>query len=108
MVLILTTLVLWQPANPVPQGKWAVAFSNGVAEVCDFFPFDGPHVLVEEPRRRALGSVAVAGGSVLLTFQDDRVERWTPVGQRYVVEHLFPGSRMPQVAPVLGIAERRP
>jgi hypothetical protein len=102
-------LALTPPATtPFPPGKWKVAFANGVTEVCDHFHFDGPRVLVEEPRRRALGAVAREGNALLLTFKDDRVERWTPVGERYVVEHWFPGSQRQAVAPVLGIAERSP
>jgi hypothetical protein len=88
------------------KGKWNVEFTNGVTEVCDIFNFDGGHATVDEPRRRSRGTVVVQGGSVVITFNDDRVERWTAVGKRFVVEHWFPGSRFPTTNPVLGIAER--
>src|SRR5262245_32266510 len=87
-------------------GKWHVEFTNGVSEVCVIGR--GGVAIVDEPLRRARGKAEVSGNSVVLTFHDDRVERWTPVGQRFVVEHWFPGSQFPSAAPVLGIAERAP
>jgi hypothetical protein len=96
------------PASQItlPVGKWQVEFSNGVKEVCNIG--NGGESVVEEPQRRSGGMAEVKGDSVVITFGDDRVERWTPVGKRYVVEHWFPGSRVPIVTPVLGIAERIP
>jgi hypothetical protein len=54
------------------------------------------------------GKAQVIGGSIVITFNDDRIERWTLVGKRSVVEHWFPGSRLPASTPVLGIAELAP
>ena len=97
------------PEAALPVGKWTVEFTNGVTEMCDIFKFDGGgHATVDEPRRKSRGTVAVKGGSVVITFNDDRVERWTSVGKRLVVEHWFPGSRFPTAPPVLGIADRTP
>ena len=62
--------------------------------------------MADEPLRRARGRAEVTGNSIVLTFSDDRVERWTPVGNRFVVEHWFPGSQFPAARAVLGIAER--
>jgi hypothetical protein len=93
-----------QPAGGLPAGRWRVAFANGVTEVCDIG--NGGESTVEEPRRRSNGMATVEGGAVVIAFHDDRVERWTAVGDRFVVEHWFPGSRLPIVTPVLGIAER--
>jgi hypothetical protein len=59
-----------------------------------------------EPGRRCVGMAVVKGGSVVITWNDDRVERWTPVGKRYVVEHWFPAAQVPVATPVLGNAER--
>jgi hypothetical protein len=87
----------------LPVGKWKVEFSNGVAEVCQIG--NGGESTVEEPQRASNGMAEVKGGSVVIAFQDDRIERWTPVGKRYVVEHWFPASRLPVTTPVLGIAE---
>ncbi|MSR60654.1 MAG: hypothetical protein EXS05_23945 [Planctomycetaceae bacterium] len=93
----------------LPVGKWNVEFTNGVTEVCDVFNFDGGgHATVDEPQRTSRGTVVVNGGSVVMTFNDDRVERWIPVGKRFVVEHWFPGSRFPTATPILGIAELTP
>jgi len=96
------------PEAALPVGKWNVEFTNGVTEVCDVFNFDGGQVTVDEPRRRSRGTVVVKRGSVVMTFNDNRVERWTRVGKRFVVEHWFPGSGSPTATPVLGIAERTP
>src|SRR5262245_11329097 len=70
------------PETSLPVGKWKVEFSNGVKEVCDVG--NGGESSVEEPQRRSVGMAVVKGGSVVITFGDDRVERWTPVGKRYV------------------------
>ncbi len=51
------------------------------------------------------GKAEVKDGSVVIVYQDDRVERWTPVGKRMVVEHWYPGAQFPSGTPVLGIAE---
>ena len=91
----------------LPVGIWKVEFTNGVVEECDIFKFDGNgHVFVAEPQRRKPGTMVAKEGSFVLTFTDDRVERWTPVGKRFIVEHWFPASRLPAATPVLGIAER--
>jgi hypothetical protein len=90
----------------LPVGKWNVEFANGVIEVCHIGK--GGETSVEEPRRRSDGTAAVKGGSIVIAFNDDRVERWTRVGKRIVVEHWFPGSRFPTATPVRGIAERAP
>jgi len=53
------------------------------------------------------GKAVVNGSSVLMLFENGRVQRWAPVGTRFVVEHWFPGSQFPTAAPgVLGIADR--
>ena len=95
------------PASPeggLPVGRWGVEFANGVKETCEIRR-DGT-ASVAEPLRAAAGEVEVRGGSFVIVYRDDRTERWTPVGKRFVVEHWFPGSRLPTVTPVLGIAER--
>src|SRR5438094_359690 len=92
------------PAEGLPTGKWTVEFANGVVETCEIAK-DGTASVVE-PRRTSAGKVTVKDGSFLIACEDDRMERWTPVGKRMVVEHWFPGSQVPVVTPVLGIAER--
>ncbi len=83
---------------------WRVAFANGVTQVCQVRE-DGTASVVE-PRRTSVGKATVAGNSIVIVYEDDRTERWTPVGNRRVVEHWFPGSQFPTATPVLGIAER--
>jgi hypothetical protein len=85
-------------------GKWKVEFANGVVQE-SHIRRDGD-ASVEEPRRRSNGTAQAQGGALVITFDDDRVERWTPVGTRFVVEHWFPGLRLPTTTAVLGIAER--
>jgi hypothetical protein len=45
-------------------------------------------------------------GAIVITFDDDRTERWTPVGKRMVVEHGYQSSQFPCGAAVRGIADR--
>jgi hypothetical protein len=85
------------------KGKWNVEFTNGVKEVCEVR--QDRTASVAEPLRASNGKVEVKDGSVVIAYQDDRVERWTPVGKRMVVEHWYPGAQFPSGAPVLGIAE---
>lgn len=96
-------------AVALPVGKWTVEFTNGVVETVEVRA-DGTASVVEPLRTSAGKAVAQAGqaaapGTAVLTFEDDRTERWTPVGRRFVVEHWFPASRLPTATPVLGIAE---
>jgi hypothetical protein len=96
-----------RPADAgLPIGKWSVEFANGVTQVCEVRQ-DGS-VSVVEPQRTSGGKATVRGNSVVITYEDDRIERWTTVGKRLVVEHWFPGSQLPAATPVLGIAERAP
>jgi hypothetical protein len=88
----------------LPVGRWSVEFANGVVETCEV-KRDGTASVVE-PRRASAGKVTPRDGSYVIACEDDRLERWTPVGKRMVVEHWYPGSQVPVVAPVLGIAER--
>ena len=95
------------PAIFLPVGKWSVAFANGVQQTCAIRA-DGTASVVE-PRRTSGGkATAVKGGAVVLVFEDDVVERWTPVGKRYVVQFWVSGSQYPTATPLLGIAERTP
>ena len=76
-----------------------------MTEVCEVQ--NGGAATVVEPVRIAGGKAVVNGGSVVVVFDNGRVQRWTPVGKRFVVEHWFPGSQFPTANPgVLGIAER--
>lgn len=97
------TLKVEAPADGLPVGRWNVEFANGVKEGCEVRK-DGT-ASVEEPLRTAAGKVEIKNGSVVIVYQDDRVERWTPVGKRMVVEHWFPGAQFPCGRPVLGIAD---
>ena len=96
--------LLGRPGLPV--GRWNIEFANGVAETC-VIREDGTASVVE-PLRSSGGKAAVEGGSSLIRFDDDRIERWTPVGTRMVVEHWPPGSTIEAAKPVLGVADRGP
>ncbi len=93
-----------EAADGLPVGTWAVEFANGVVETCEINK-DGT-ASVAEPRRTAGGKVTVKDGSYIVSCEDDRLERWTPVGKRMVVEHWYPSSQVPVTTPVFGIAER--
>jgi hypothetical protein len=92
------------PGRGLPAGKWSIDFANGVVETCDVH-HDGT-VFVVEPGRMSGGKGSVQDDSVVVRFDDDRVERWTTIGKRHVVEHWFPASQFSTGTPVLGIAER--
>ncbi len=102
-------------------GEWDVEFANGVTQKVFFSP--DKTVKVDENNRTAVGKATVTGETVVIhasggkvlvegeaivvTYADDRVERWTRSGKRMVVEHWFPANRYPNGRPVLGVAERR-
>jgi hypothetical protein len=88
----------------LPVGRWSVQFANAVAETCEIGN-DGKASVVE-PSRTSRGKATHKDGAVVIVFDDDRVERWTPVGRQMVVEHWFPGGRFPSEESVLGIAEK--
>ena len=97
-----------QSQNPGPDakfvGRWMVTFSNGVIESCEVRS-DGS-ASERETLRSSEGKVSQQVGSVVITFADDRVERWTAVDRRMVVEHWFPAAAYPAEERVVGIADR--
>jgi hypothetical protein len=93
-----------QPTKPsLPVGRWSVEFTNGVKEVCEIRK--DRRASVVEPMRTAIGRTQIKDGSVLIVYQDDRIERWTPVGKKMLVEHWHPSALFPSGTPVLGFAE---
>lgn len=93
-----------QPVDDALVGQWTVDFANGVSQTCKIRE-DGTASVIE-PRRTADGNAAFKENSVTITFKDDVVERWTPVGKRFVVEFWYPGSGFPTASPLLGVADR--
>jgi hypothetical protein len=87
----------------LPAGKWRVEFANGVIE--DVAVKTDATAQVSEPARSSGGKVVTIAGTALVVFDDDRVERWTKVGGRMVVEHWFPAAQFPNGTPVRGIAD---
>src|SRR5262245_17763006 len=90
------------PAPPVANipgqapelvGGWTVAFGNGVVETCVICP-DGT-VAVTEPLRTSAGKVEMREAQAVLVFVDSRVERWTVVGDKRVVEHYATADQFP-------------
>lgn len=91
-------------ADPaLPVGKWNVEFTNGVVQKVEIKK--DATATVTEPARAADGKVTSLQGTFLLVCDDDRIERWTPVGKRMVVEHWFPANQFPAGTPVRGIAD---
>jgi hypothetical protein len=88
----------------LPIGLWSIAFANGVTEAC-VVRTDGTASVLEE-KRKADGNAEMKSSAVVIFFEDDRVERWTPVGRKMVVEHWYPASAFPAGPSVLGIGKR--
>jgi hypothetical protein len=94
-----------QPVDDALVGQWTVEFANGVVETCDLVKEGTANVV--EPKRSSPGKVRdVMNGVVVLAFDDDRIERWTKIGQRMVVEHWASSDQFPSGPPVLGIAAK--
>ncbi len=74
------------PGSPL-VGRWKVQFANGVKEAVRIG--SDAKTLVSQPERTAAGSVEVRDRSVVISYQDDRVERWT-LG---FVQKQFPSQR---------------
>src|SRR5262245_53706324 len=74
-------------------GKWSVEFANGVRESW-VVRADGTARVVE-PLRTSDSKASWADGTIFIKSDDDRVERWTVIGRRVVVEHWFPASEFP-------------
>ena len=91
------------PADNLPVARWNIEFANGVKEVCEVCK-DGS-ASVAEPRRSSIGKAEVKAGAIVLVFQDDRVERWTPVGATDNRRALGDERQFPSGTPVLGIGE---
>jgi hypothetical protein len=87
-------------------GRWNVEFANGIQQVHELRNDYTATVKSDTLNWSSRGRIERDGKSVTITYRDDRVERWTPVGDRMVVEHWYPASRLPITAPVLGIGER--
>jgi len=87
----------------LPAGKWRVEFANGVIE--SVVVKTDATAEVSEPARSSGGKVTTIAGTALVVFDDDRVERWTKVGSRMVVEHWFPAAQFPNGTHVRGIAD---
>ena len=98
--------VFRQSAEILPVGKWTVEFANGVVETCEMSK--NGSLSVTEPNRTSTGKPEAKDGAVVIAFEDDRLERWTVVGKRMVVEHWYPASQYPSGARVLGIGNRSP
>jgi hypothetical protein len=93
---------LKSPDRSLPLGKWRVEFKNGVIQTSTNKE-DGP-AYVTEPGRTSPGKWDVRDRTIVITFDDDRLERWRLVDMRWVVEHWCPSSAYPHVEPVVGIA----
>jgi len=93
-------------ATRLPEGRWTVKFTNGVVETC--VVRSDRTAAVNEPLRSSPGKAEARDGAVVITFADDRVERWTARSNRMVVEHWFPASQYPGGRKVVGFATRSP
>ena len=89
--------------DPILVGRWQVTFINGVIEKCvvkaDGFAHES------EPLRESAGKAVVQDNSAIITFEDDRVERWTIINGQMIVEHWCPASAYPTSRAVVGVAK---
>ena len=92
------------PERSLPAGEWSIEFANGVVKTCAIRK-DGT-ASKSEPNPKSGGKAVDKDGALVITFDDDRTERWTRVGKRMFVEHWDPSSQYPCGKPVLGIADR--
>lgn len=93
--------------NPAPTGRFQRQVEHrvqqrGQGEVPDRH---GPDGFCRGAAENLQRQVEIKDGLVVIVYQDGRVERWTPVGKRMVVEHWHPGAPFPSGTPVLGIAD---
>jgi hypothetical protein len=92
------------PDPALPAGKWRVVFDNGVVQTCDI-DRDGA-ASVTEPLRASPGKCKVLDAAVVITFDDDRIERWTKIDAGWTVEHWCPTAAYGMTPPVVGKARR--
>ena len=59
----------------LPAGEWSAEFANGVVETCAIRK-DGT-AFESEPNRKSDGKAVDKVGALVITFDDDRTERWT-------------------------------
>ncbi len=101
---------LWYPVSlvavtePIWAEYWRAEFANGVVQTYTLGG-DGS-ATVDAGAWHDTGTVEKGDGYFIVRFTEDRAERWTRVGDRMVVEHWFPASRLPTEPPVMGIAEQ--
>lgn len=87
-----------KPIDDALVGQWTVEFANGVVQGCDLAKEGTANVI--EPKRSAPGKVLdVMNGVVVLAFDDDRIERWTTIGKRIVVELWASSDQFPSGPP---------
>jgi hypothetical protein len=92
-----------QSEQTLPVGTWSVEFANGAVEKAEIKK-DGT-ATVSEPARSSGGKVTAVPGAFLFVCAGGRIERWTPIGKRMVVEHWASVDQMTNGAPVKGIAD---
>lgn len=89
---------------PAWGGTWWTKFANGVNQRNTMRQADcrggNDHGWSSE------GKIDHDNGRIIVTYDDDRIERWTRVRHRMVVEHWHPASAYPDATPIVGIAER--
>ncbi len=86
-------------------GSWQTAFANGKIQSYEFSPRGTAYV--SSHNWKSEGKIERKGNSFVITYKDDRVERWTPVRERIIVEHWHPAADYPAKQPIRGIAERK-
>jgi hypothetical protein len=100
----------WPPApkpraDGLPVGQWDVTFADGTTGTRTIKQ-DEVNAVIKDKWSFAKKPVAEEGAFVI-RYEDDRVERWTRVGEQIVVERWASAAGFPSARPLQGVAQKR-
>jgi hypothetical protein len=104
-LIVLSSLTPTWADEALPRlfGSWVIKYDNGVQ---GYYTLRATKTAsIWEPGRDTAGKIEVRDGDVVVVNDDGRMQRWTPVGRRAVVEHWEKAADYPGKATVVGIAE---
>jgi hypothetical protein len=107
----LESLLAPQDVDPTGEiaawvGRWNTEFANGIHEEHELRPDGTVTVRNIEQNWSCEGRMTFDGQQVTITYDNERIERWTPVGSRMVLEHWRPASQIPIQPALFGIGTR--
>lgn len=87
-------------------GQWQVEFKDGSQRTYEIDEANQVAVQSDSPQWKSNGQVKLVESEIILTYESDRAERWTRIGEKVIVEHWSPASKSPRSQPVIGIGEK--